>query len=65
MEALIAEFLSVLLAAFFKAELPLVGDQVRAATTTTMTDAPADPATTDALLKEQADAIASGQVPPP
>jgi len=64
LEVLIAALLTDILGAFFKAELPLLPGQLRAATTSTLTDAPVDPNLTTLLQKEQADAIANGDLPP-
>ncbi len=64
LEAFIAALLIDILGAFFKAELPLLPGQLRQATTSTLTDAPADPNLRTLLQKEQADAIAKGELPP-
>jgi hypothetical protein len=64
LEAFIAALLTDILGAFFKAELPLLPGQFRQATTSTLTDAPADSHFTTFLQKEQADAIAKGELPP-
>jgi hypothetical protein len=64
LEAFIAALLTDILGAFFKVELPLLPGQIHQATTSTLTDAPSDSKLTMLLQKEQADAIAKGELPP-